>query len=122
MKLCLGIIFLLFLSCLALPLTDGDTAYYGKIARNILETGDWITLRFKGDALVDKPPITWLLFLYFFPIFINNTSVRIRGIQIDYPVKCADLLNLVDMHLYLQRYKRPSFNQAKFNYSTFLLN
>lgn len=45
-----------------LPLTDGDAALYANIARNVLESGDWVTLRYRGDWIVDKPPLTiWLL-------------------------------------------------------------
>ncbi|MDI6869769.1 MAG: glycosyltransferase family 39 protein [Bacillota bacterium] len=48
----------LFFFKVGMPLTDGDTAYYGKIARNILATGDWLTLHYRGDDFVDKPPLS----------------------------------------------------------------
>ena len=51
---------------LPLPLTDGDTAFYGNIAKNILATGDWLTLRHRLMPVVDKPPLTfWLTSISF---------------------------------------------------------
>lgn len=45
-----------------LPLTDGVTAFYGKIAKNILASGDWLTLHHRIMPVVDKPPLTfWLM-------------------------------------------------------------
>lgn len=54
----LAVAVLLFFFRVGMPLTDGDTAYYGKIARNILERGDWVTLHYRGDDFVDKPPLS----------------------------------------------------------------
>jgi 4-amino-4-deoxy-L-arabinose transferase-like glycosyltransferase len=51
---------------LPLPLTDGVTAFYGNVAKNILVTGDWWTLRHQAMPVVDKPPLTfWLMSLSF---------------------------------------------------------
>ncbi len=56
----------LLLVGLPLPLTDGVTALYGKIAKNILATGDWLTLRHPLMPVVDKPPLMfWLMSLSF---------------------------------------------------------
>jgi 4-amino-4-deoxy-L-arabinose transferase-like glycosyltransferase len=56
----------LLLAGLPLPLTDGVTALYGKIAKNILATGDWLTLRHHLMPVVDKPPLMfWLMSLSF---------------------------------------------------------
>ena len=52
----------LLLVALPLPLTDGVTALYGKIAKNMLTTGDWLTLHHPLMRVVDKPPlIFWLM-------------------------------------------------------------
>ncbi len=52
----------LFFMKINMPLTDGDSAYYGKIARNMVESGNWQTLNYRGADLVDKPPLTmWLM-------------------------------------------------------------
>ncbi len=57
---------LVLLVGMPLPLTDGVTALYGKIAKNILATGDWLTLRARLMPVVDKPPLTfWLMSLSF---------------------------------------------------------
>ena len=50
------------LAGMPLPLTDGVTAFYGKIAKNILASGDWLTLHHRLTPVVDKPPLTfWLM-------------------------------------------------------------
>ncbi len=44
------------------PIADGDPAFYGMIARNILTSGDWLTLHHRLMPLVDKPPLTfWIM-------------------------------------------------------------
>ena len=40
------------------PLTDGDTVFYAEIARNMVESGDWIVLRSERMPVVDKGPLT----------------------------------------------------------------
>jgi 4-amino-4-deoxy-L-arabinose transferase-like glycosyltransferase len=55
-----------------LPQVDSVTAHYGTIARHVLESGEWITLRHphRPGWVQDKPPLTiWLLAL----------SIRILG-------------------------------------------
>jgi len=49
-----------------LPQVDSVTAHYGKIARHVLESGEWITLRHphRPGWIQDKPPLTiWLMAL-----------------------------------------------------------
>lgn len=54
------------LAGLSLPLTDGVTAFYGKIAKNALATGDWLTFHHQLMPLADKPPLVfWLMGLSF---------------------------------------------------------
>ncbi|HHW14034.1 MAG TPA: phospholipid carrier-dependent glycosyltransferase [Firmicutes bacterium] len=48
----------LFFAKVGMPLTDGDTAYYAKIARNVVESRDWLTLHFLDSDFVDKPPLS----------------------------------------------------------------
>lgn len=53
---------LFFLNIHSIPLTDGDSAFYAKIAKNMAVTGDWLTLKY-GDAgtIINKPPLMiWL--------------------------------------------------------------
>ena len=50
------------LAGLALPLTDGDTAFYATVARGALKSGEWVALYTPGGQVFDKPPLTiWLL-------------------------------------------------------------
>ncbi len=47
-----------------LPHVDSDAALFGKVAKNILDTGEWLTLRHPvhPDWVVDKPPLTfWIM-------------------------------------------------------------
>ncbi len=47
-----------------LPHLDGDDKFYGDIARHILASGDWLTLKQPGQPgwVVDKPPLSfWLM-------------------------------------------------------------
>ncbi len=49
-----------------LPHIDSDAALFGKIAKTIVDTGEWLTLRHPvhPDWVVDKPPLTfWLMAL-----------------------------------------------------------
>lgn len=51
-----------------LPHVDSDAALFGKIAQNILDTGEWLTLRHPvhPDWVVDKPPLTfWIMAISF---------------------------------------------------------
>src|SRR5437870_13176020 len=52
------------LAGLALPLTDGDTAFYATVARGALKSGEWVALYSASGQVFDKPPLTiWLLAL-----------------------------------------------------------
>lgn len=51
---------LLFFARANMPLTDGDSALYGAVAKNVLSSGDWVVMGTRG-WLLDKPPLTiWL--------------------------------------------------------------
>ena len=61
---------LFFWNIHVIPLTDGDSAFYAKIAKNIVETGDWLTMHY-GDAssIIDKPPLMMWLTAASFKVF-----------------------------------------------------
>jgi 4-amino-4-deoxy-L-arabinose transferase-like glycosyltransferase len=63
-----------------LPLVDSDAPLYGRIAANVLASGDWLTLRHPG-WLVDKPPLVfWLMAVSF---HLGGTSpVTLRAWQL----------------------------------------
>src|SRR5438552_17769357 len=46
------------LAGLALPLTDGDTAFYATVARGALKSGEWVAFYSPGAQVFDKPPLT----------------------------------------------------------------
>jgi 4-amino-4-deoxy-L-arabinose transferase-like glycosyltransferase len=51
-----------------LPHVDSDAALFGKIARHIVDSGDWLTLRHPvhPDWVVDKPPLDfWIMAISF---------------------------------------------------------
>ena len=60
-----------------IPLTDGDSAFYAKVAKNIVQTGDWITMQY-GDkgTIIDKPPLFMWMTAASFKVFgINDFAV-----------------------------------------------
>ena len=71
-------IVLFFWNIHVIPLTDGDSAFYAKIAKNIVETGDWLTMHY-GDAstIIDKPPLVmWLTAASFRCFGVNEFAVN----------------------------------------------
>jgi 4-amino-4-deoxy-L-arabinose transferase-like glycosyltransferase len=65
------------LSGIALPLSDALPALYGKIAKNILASGDWLTLHHDTMRVVDKPPLTfWLMSLSFAAFGATEWALR----------------------------------------------
>jgi 4-amino-4-deoxy-L-arabinose transferase-like glycosyltransferase len=47
-------------------LYDWDEAWYGQVAKEILRTGDWVTLQWRGAPFFDKPPLAiWFIALSF---------------------------------------------------------
>ncbi len=62
-----------------IPIIDGDSAFYGNVARNIVKTGDWLTLNTSvpGD-IFDKPPLTFWINAACFKLFgINEFALGI---------------------------------------------
>ncbi len=53
-----------------LPFIHDDDPFYAQVAKNVVATGDWITLRHQAYAQVDKPPLT---------IWLMAASMRIAG-------------------------------------------
>ncbi len=61
---------LVTLAAAPLPQVDGDTLTYGRIAKNVLRSGEWLTLHHHPGWVVDKPPLT---------IWLMAVSLRIGG-------------------------------------------
>ncbi|MGE5508705.1 MAG: ArnT family glycosyltransferase [Chitinophagales bacterium] len=69
---------LLFFAKVGMPLTDGDSAYYGTIARRIVETGDWITLHSRSNDFVDKPPLSiWMIAAAYRVFGVSDWTTRL---------------------------------------------
>ncbi|OLD60817.1 MAG: hypothetical protein AUI83_01595 [Armatimonadetes bacterium 13_1_40CM_3_65_7] len=68
------------LAGLALPLTDGDTAFYATVARGALKSGEWVALYTPGGQVFDKPPLTiWLLALSMAAFGSAEWAFALRG-------------------------------------------
>lgn len=81
---------LVFVSAMPLPLTDGLPAFYGKIAKNILASGDWLTLHHSTMRVVDKPPLTfWLMALSFVAFGTSEWSLRVWHVGLAFCVVIA---------------------------------
>lgn len=71
-------IILFFWNIHAIPLTDGDSAFYAKIAKNIVDSGNWITMHY-GDAssIIDKPPLVmWITAASFKAFGVNEFALN----------------------------------------------
>jgi 4-amino-4-deoxy-L-arabinose transferase-like glycosyltransferase len=56
-----------------IPLTDGDSAFYAKIAKNIVQSGDWITMHYGDEGtIVNKPPLMMWMTAASFKLFGFN--------------------------------------------------
>jgi len=61
------------------PILDGDTAFWARISKNILASGDWLTLKFVDPArIIDKPPLfPWMIAVGFKLFGINEFALSI---------------------------------------------
>src|SRR5437016_13476406 len=77
------------LAGLALPLTDGDTAFYATVARGALKSGEWVAFYSPGGQVFDKPPLTiWLLGLSIAAFGSEDWSVRFWPILLAFATVC----------------------------------
>src|SRR5947199_8689258 len=53
----LGVFFLFFFRLGGTPLLDPDEPVYGQIAREMVQTGNWLTPHLAGRPWFDKPPL-----------------------------------------------------------------
>jgi 4-amino-4-deoxy-L-arabinose transferase-like glycosyltransferase len=59
------------------PLNDWDEAWHAQVASEILTSGDWVTLHYRGEPYFNKPPMTfWLKALAFRVHGVNEASAR----------------------------------------------
>lgn len=71
------VLFMLFAQ--AIPILDGDSAFYAAIAKNIVHSGDWMTLKFVNTGeIIDKPPfVMWMTALSFKLFGINEFAISL---------------------------------------------
>ncbi len=71
------VIFLFFWRLGDIVIVDEDAAIYARVAREILQTKDWITLHFNGQVWFDKPPLCiWLTALSIKLLGMNEFALR----------------------------------------------
>jgi len=70
-------VFLFFFKLGSFSLYDAAETTYGEFVKNILNTGDWITLHFNGQIIFDKPPLYfWLAAILSKIIGFNEFAMR----------------------------------------------
>jgi 4-amino-4-deoxy-L-arabinose transferase-like glycosyltransferase len=59
-------------------LYDWDEAWYAQVVKELLATGDWITLHWRGAPFFDKPPLAiWAMALSAKLLGLNETALRL---------------------------------------------
>ena len=70
-----GILF--FFKLGSFSLYDASEATYGEFIKQIIKTGDWITMHYNGEILFDKPPLYfWLATLATYIFGFNEFALR----------------------------------------------
>jgi len=81
------------------PLTDGDTLLYAEIARNMVDSGDWIVLRSERMSIVDKPPLSIWPIAASFSVF-GESPLTTRAWHIAVALGCVVLTYLIAREYY----------------------
>src|ERR1700724_3671339 len=71
---------LIFLGCIVSPpsLMDDVDAVQAQIARNMLQSGDWVTARLDGVAYLEKSPLKyWMIAVSFMLFGVHDWAARI---------------------------------------------
>ena len=85
--------FLIAAACLAmllatpLPHIDSDAALFGKIAKTVLDSGEWLTFRHPvhPDWVVDKPPLSfWIMAISFWVGGQTDAALRLWHILLSF--------------------------------------
>src|SRR5271170_1412945 len=69
----------IFLGCIISPpaLMDDVDAVQAQIARNMLDSGDWVTAHLDGIAYLEKPPLKYWLIAVTFKLFgVHDWAAR----------------------------------------------
>src|ERR1700681_4294678 len=71
---------LIFMGCMISPpsLMDDVDAVQAQIARNMLQSGDWVTARLDGVAYLEKAPLKYWMMAVSFKIFgVHDWAARL---------------------------------------------
>src|SRR6185295_17405147 len=71
---------LVFIGCLVSPpsLMDDVDAVQAQIARNMLDSGDWVTARLDGIAYLEKSPLKyWMIAVSFMVFGVHDWAARL---------------------------------------------
>jgi 4-amino-4-deoxy-L-arabinose transferase-like glycosyltransferase len=104
---------LVFLGCMVSPpgLMDDVDAAHGQLARNMLQSGDWIIPHLDGVVYVEKPPL---------PYWIIAVSFRVFGVH-DWAARLPFALAAVLLCLITAFYSRWAFGRRAGFYSGLVL-
>src|SRR6202042_2337883 len=76
----LAVAAVIFLGCVVSPpsLMDDVDAVQAQIARNMIDSGDWVTARLDGVAYMEKSPLKyWLIALSFKTFGVHGWAARV---------------------------------------------
>jgi len=70
---------------LKFPFFEPDEARNAQLALNILDTGDWMSLKLKNDHYWDKPPlVAWMTAISFQTFGITENAARFPGVVVTF--------------------------------------
>src|SRR5882762_4009749 len=86
----LAVAALVFLGCIVSPpsLMDDVDAVQAQIARNMLDSGDWVTARLNGIAYLEKSPLKYWLIAIAFKVFGVHDWVARLPVSLSAVVLC----------------------------------
>lgn len=104
---------LVFVGCMISPpsLMDDVDAAHGQLARNMIQSGDWIIPHLNGVAYVEKPPL---------PYWMIAVSYRIFGVH-DWAARVPFALAAMLLCLMASLYARWAFNRQAGMYTGMVL-
>ena len=126
----LSIVWLSFLAWLAffynlgnIGLIDETEPIFAETARQMVETGDWITPYYNGETRFDKPPlIYWLMAIAYHLFGIHEWSVRLPSAISGTALMCFGFYPLYRYgyyHLNLQIYPNRGFGGISWSFGLF---
>lgn len=84
------------------PLEDWDEAIYAQVSKEILQSGDWLTLHWEFQNWFEKPPLLMWTTAVFYRLF-GVTEFWSRAASAFSGIGCVALVYLLGKHLYSAR-------------------